>query len=53
MKNNWHDDSVTRKIERKTSKQSGLEKPNKIEYKEEKTTEEEPQASFAQKSKLI
>ena len=52
MKNHRHDDSGMRKTDRKISKHKGFKKPNKSEYKEEKEIEEEPQASFLQKSKL-
>ena len=41
------------KTERKTSKHEVFKKPNKSEENAEKTTKEELQASFAQKSKLI
>ena len=52
MKNHQHNDSGTRKIERKTSKKEGFNKPNNIEEKEEETKEEKSQPSFAQKIRL-
>ena len=52
MKNHQYNDSGTRKIERKTSKKEGFNKPNNIEEKEEETKEEKSQPSFAQKNRL-
>ena len=52
MKNHRHNDSGTRKTEWKKWENKNIRKLNKSGQKEEKATEEEYQASLAQKSKL-
>ena len=53
MKKHRHDDSVTKKTQHKTPKHDNFNKQNRSGENEDKGTKEEPQASFAQKSKLI
>ena len=50
MKIYWRNYSGTIKTDHKTSKHENFKKQNKSGWKEEKVTEEESQASFAQKS---
>ena len=53
MKNHQHNYYGTEKTEKKTSKHETFNKQNNSEEKKQKATEEEPQASFARKNKLI